>query len=80
MVQIPENCVTLLAVFASALINNDASGLDSSQLAILPELAQYGYPVNCGDPYYGQCEHTGTLGMVAEFNFHDNGGKRHEDI
>ena len=64
--------VVLLAVFASALINIDTSGLDREELETFNSIQeQYGYAVDVSEGYYGYCEHTELYGDVAEYTFYE---------
>ena len=64
--------VVLLAVFASALINIDTSGLDREELETFNSIQeQYGYAVDVSEGYYGYCEYTELYGDVAEYTFYE---------
>ena len=67
--------VTLLACFASALINGDTSGLNDQEIARVRAIeARYGRAVDCReDNEFGLCEHTGLKGATQVYTF--PGGK-----
>ena len=63
--------VTLLAYFASALINGDTSGLSDADVAHVQAIeARYGSPSDCReDNEFGLCEHTGWRGATEVYTF-----------
>jgi hypothetical protein len=60
---------TLPAHFASALINNDSSGLSPEELEELDDIQQLNYnAVDCSESYTGSFN--GKICQVCEFTFY----------
>jgi hypothetical protein len=60
---------TLPAHFASALVNNDSSGLNLEELLELDDIQQLNYnAVDCSESYIGRFD--GKLCQVCDFTFY----------
>lgn len=65
---------TILAHFASALINGDQTGLDDDEKEQLSKIETYigGEMIDAGEEFFGTCEATGLRGTVCEFTYLPN--------